>query len=141
MSDLEYQEVLVGGSPAGELVEGQLFDRLAGEWRAAGLPLNAWSNVLSTSIVAKSGRATLFGFTVYNSNAAAQFIQWHDAQTLPADGAVPAGVISVAGSSDRTISWVIPGRFFSRGIVLCNSSTAATKTVGAADCLFDVQYI
>src|SRR5581483_3891477 len=105
--------------------------RLAGETLAAGLPLNASSNVLTSFIVVKSGSATLFGFTVLNTKVSAQFIQWFDANQLPADGAVPAGVISCAASSDRGVSWVIPGRFFSRGIVICNSSTAATKTIGS----------
>jgi hypothetical protein len=27
------------------------------------------------------------------------------------------------------------------GIILCNSTTQGTKTLGAADCIFDVQYV
>ena len=32
------------------------------------------------------------------------------------------------------------GRVFHQGLVLCNSSTDTTKTIGSADCFFDVQY-
>jgi hypothetical protein len=33
-----------------------------------------------------------------------------------------------------------PGRIFRRGIILCCSTTDTTKTLGAANCLFDVQF-
>lgn len=102
-------------------------------------PWNSSSNVLEASHVVKSGRGLLFGFTVYNSGAA-QFIQWHDATTLPADGAVPAGFVPIAATTDRELLW-IPARTFHSGIVLCNSSTGPTKTIGAADCFFDAQYV
>ena len=32
------------------------------------------------------------------------------------------------------------GREFESGLVICNSSTDATKTIGSADTFFDVQY-
>lgn len=116
-------------------------DRLAGEISSAGLPLNSSSNALEAFRVVKAGAGTLFGFTVFNNKNAAQFIQLHDARELPADGAVPVFTISVATVTDRGVAWVIPGRFFTRGIILCNSSTLATKTIASADCFFDVQYI
>ena len=106
----------------------------------SGLPLNRHSNGLRASVFVKSGPGALVGFTVLNTNASAQYIQWFDAQTLPADGAVPDGVVSVAGASDREFQW-LPPRAARYGIVLCNSSTAGTKTIGSADCFFDVQFI
>lgn len=117
----------------------QLEDALAGD---AGriLPLNVGSLAYDSSIKVKAGQGILYGFSVYNSNTSAQFIQVFDAQTLPADGAVPAVTFTVAASSNLTLDWV-PGRAFYLGCYLCNSSTGPTKTIGSADCFFDVQYL
>lgn len=116
---------------------------LAGEFEASGVPLSATTNALAASLVVKSGAGLLFGISGFNNNAAAQFIQIFDAETLPADGAIPSVVIKAPANTTGNFSadWIFPGRFFSRGIVICNSSTAATKTIGAADCWFDAQYI
>ena len=103
-------------------------------------PLNATSTALEASRVVKTTKGLLVGFTVYNSKASAQFIQVHDAAALPADTAVPAFVVEVAASSSRAVDFSPFGRQFTTGIVICNSSTFATKTIGAADCWFDVQY-
>jgi hypothetical protein len=114
---------------------------LFGEFASSELPTNNHSNALAASLTVCSGPAYLVAFTVNNTNAAAQFIQLHDANVLPADGSVPAVVFTASASSDKFVTYSLPGRFFQRGIVVCNSSTAATKTVGAADCFFDVQFI
>lgn len=114
---------------------------LFGEFAANGLPLSKHSQALASSLVAMTGTAYLVSFTVNNTNAAAQFIQFHDARTLPSDGAIPAVTFTAAASSDKFVSYTLPGRLFEAGIVVCNSSTAATKTIGAADCFFDVQTI
>jgi len=117
-----------------------LEDQLSGEDFAL-IPVSANSTVLANSIIAKSGQGKLFGFTVYNSNASSQFILLFDANSLPADGATAACVFTVAGSSNLGVNWDLPGRWHTRGIVLCNSSTEPTKTIGAGDCFFDVQYV
>lgn len=103
-------------------------------------PLNIHSNAYGASLVVKTGPGIFYGFTVYNSAAAAQFIQWFDAATLPADGAIPAGFITVATVASAGVNW-LPGRTFLTGIVICNSSTGPTKTIGAADCFFDAQFL
>ena len=121
--------------------DGYLIAGLARELHAAGLPLNTRSNVYENARFVKGGPGFLFGFTVYNSKGSGQFIQWHDSATLPAEGAVPEGFISVATVADRTVQWLPLGRAFQRGIYLVNSSTGPTKTIGSADCFFDVQYI
>lgn len=103
-------------------------------------PLNTHSIAYATSLIVKSGPGILFGFTVYSSRTTAQFIQVFDSSTLPADGAIPELVIAIPASSDRELNW-IPGRTFRVGIVLVNSSTGATKTIGSADCFFDAQFL
>ena len=103
-------------------------------------PLNIHSNVYEASRVVKTGPGILYGFTVYNSKSSAQFVQLFDAGTLPADGAIPVWTATVAATSNLGVNW-LPGRTFTTGIILCNSSTGPTKTIGAADCFFDAQYL
>jgi hypothetical protein len=103
-------------------------------------PLNNSSIAYATGLVVKTGPGILYGFTVYNSNASAQFILIFDARAIPADGAVPACVFTVAGSSNLPVQY-LPGRTFLNGCVLVNSSTGPTKTVGSADCWFDAQFL
>lgn len=104
------------------------------------LPLNFHTNALAASLVVKTGPGILYGLTVYNSKASAQFVQVHDSVGVPADGAVPVLTLTVAASSNLGIQW-LPGRTFLYGIFVCNSSTAATKTIGAADLFVDAQFV
>lgn len=110
-------------------------------------PLNNRSIAYEASRVIKSGPGILYGLTVYNSSTSAQFILLFDANTLPADGVIPDVVLVVgAGGTSATVGglqtwdWV-PGRGFHTGIVVCNSSTAVTKTIGSANCWFDSQFL
>ena len=119
-------------SPLGELLN---------EFAVAGLPHNSHSIALAASQRVLSGAGYLVSFTVSNTNAAAQFIQFHDSQTAPGSGAIPSVVYTVAGSSDKIATFVLPGRYFERGIWVVNSSTSATLTAGSADCWFDVQFL
>ena len=104
------------------------------------LPLNKSSIALSSSIVVKTGPGILYGFTVFNTNASNQYIHVFDAAQLPSDGSVPACVFIATGTQQLPVNW-IPGRTFTTGIILCNSTTAATKTLGASDCFFDCQFV
>ena len=101
---------------------------------------NSTSVAYETNRVAKATPGTLYKVTGYNSLASAQFIQLHNAASLPADTAVPVAVITVAASSNFSFDFSDIGRYFSTGIVLCNSTTGPTKTIGSANCWFDVQY-
>jgi hypothetical protein len=105
------------------------------------LPNNSTSNVLEASHVVAAGESRLVGVSGFNSKASAQFIQVHDKEAVPADGAVPVIVVTVPASSNFSIDFGSWSRWFYRGIVVCNSSTAATKTIGSADCFFDCQFI
>ena len=103
------------------------------------VPVNFNRGVLRASIVLP-GHLVVYGFTVYSTNAAAQFLNVFDQAQLPADGAVPLFSWPLAANNGVGVSWAPQGRDFSQGLTLCNSSTDATKTIGSADCFFDVQY-
>lgn len=120
---------------------GRWVDVLAGEFEAPGIPLNSTSNALENSRIVKAGAGLLFGLSGFNNKGSAQFIQIFDSATVPADGVVPVVVLTVPTVANFSLDWVFPGRFFVRGIVITNSSTAATKTIGSADCWIDAQYI
>jgi hypothetical protein len=103
---------------------------------------NATSTAQAASLVIKATPGRLFKLTVWSDKASAQFIQLHNATSLPADTAVP--VISLTVPADSNLIITLPevyGRYFSTGIVACNSSTQATKTISSADCWFDAQYL
>lgn len=109
------------------------------ELELAQIPLNAYTNAKQASFIVP-GNLLVYGWTVYNTKAANQFLNVFAASALPADGAVPLFSWVLAANSGITFSWAPNGRRFHAGLVLCNSSTDATKTIGAADCFFDVQY-
>lgn len=96
---------------------------------------------LVASLIIKPGPGTLYKLVVYNNKNAAQFIQLYDSATLPANDAVPVMVVSVPtlGTLDLPIH-NLKGLKFVNGITVGNSSTAATKTIGSADCWFHAIY-
>ena len=102
---------------------------------------NATTTAYATNLVVKATAGTLYVVTGFNSKTTGQFIQIHDAAALPADASVPKVIFYVAGNSNFSFDLGEYGRAFANGIVICNSSTGPTKTIGAADCWFDVQYV
>ncbi|HMC69891.1 MAG: hypothetical protein E6J20_18550 [Chloroflexi bacterium] len=105
------------------------------------IPANATSPKLANSIIAASGVCRLYGFTATSTNVAAQFILCFDTNAVPAAGALPLFTVNVAAASPGSVYFGSVGRSFDHGIVLCNSTTQGTLTIGAADTLFDVQYV
>jgi hypothetical protein len=104
-------------------------------------PTNSTSIAYESNRVVKASAGVLFSITGYNSLASAQFIHLHNSVSLPAEGSVPVVIFKVQASSNFSFSADKFGRYFSVGIVICNSSTGPTKTIGASDCWFDVQYL
>ena len=95
---------------------------------------------LANSLVVSSGQSKLWGLSGFNSKASTQFIQVFDANTVPANGAVPDFVMQAPSSDNFWVSWTPNYRWHSDGIVICNSSTSATLTIGSADCWIDCQW-
>lgn len=87
----------------------------------------------------KSTQGKLHSFSVYNNNAATQWIQFHDAASAPANGAIPFLVFEVAAQTTLPIEFT-HGKKFHNGIFVCTSSTDTTKTTGVGDCLFNIDY-
>ncbi len=104
-------------------------------------PENAFSPALSKSIVLQGGALRLYGFTATSTNVAAQFIQVFDARDVPANGTVPLFSLNAAIASPVGAYFGSVGRSFDFGIVICTSTTQGSLTLGAADTLFDVQYV
>jgi len=95
---------------------------------------------LATSGVVKASPGTLYGIVGINDSATAQYIQLHDATAVPADTAIPVVVITVPTKSNFSIDFGMYGMAFATGICWSNSSTLATKTIGAADCWLTAIY-
>jgi hypothetical protein len=112
--------------------------------KPSGAVLFATSNYASqaaeSSKSVKASNGVIYGIGGYNAKASAQFIQIHDASSIPADGAIPAFSITAAASSNFSIDFGVYGMAFLNGLAVSNSSTVATKTVGAADCNFYIRY-
>lgn len=112
------------GVPLGPVVTGQA------------LPCVSSAGALETSRVLAPQKAILFFLNVTNTKASAQYVQIFDAAALPADGATPVLTITMPASGSSLTSFGTRGMSFANGIVVCNSSTAHIKTIGAADCVF-----
>ncbi|MCY1166637.1 hypothetical protein D9M73_65830 [compost metagenome] len=106
----------------------------------ANAPDTAESAAYENSRVVKASIGVLYGISGYNSGPA-QFLQIHDSATVPADTAVPKLVIAIPTASNFSIDFGAYGLGLKKGgIVVCNSTTAPTKTIGAQDCWFNARY-
>jgi hypothetical protein len=103
-------------------------------------PSSASTVALATSLIVKATGGVLYSIKGDSSKGSAQFIQLHDSATLPADTAIPKMIIRVPATTSFEIDFGIKGRQFLNGIVVTNSSTAATKTIGSADLWIDALY-
>lgn len=98
------------------------------------------STGLANSLIIKAAAGTLWDLRIYNNKASLQYFLVFDSATVPADTAVPLFTYPVSATTAFGDSFQ-NGQAFVNGIVICNSSTAATKTIGSADCLFVANYV
>lgn len=109
--------------------------------QAGAMPSNHNPAALAASAVVCARRSALLRATMLNTNAAARWMQVFDAAAVPADAAVPILSIPVAAGALATLDLGVHGKLFKAGIVICTSSTAATKTIGAADALIEATFV
>lgn len=94
---------------------------------------NADGGALVASRVISTTPIKLLSLIVLNDGPA-QYIQLFESATVPAEGAVPElPAVYVAADSTVQFDFGVYGIDFDF-LSVCNSSTAATKTIGSADC-------
>jgi len=99
------------------------------------------SGALAASGIISTTPCWFYGFTGYNSGPA-QWIHLFNAVAVPANGAVPSiAPVSIPAIDNFFFNVGELGYFFSTGLCWSNSTTLATKTLGAADVWLDCSYL
>ena len=99
-----------------------------------------------TSLIVKASGGILFWVQIYNNNAAVRYLHIFDSATLPANGTapnIPPYSLPAGGASiqPQLVDLGEAGLRFQNGIVVANSTTQATLTIGSADSIITVAYI
>lgn len=94
------------------------------------------TNTAVASAVVTTSPARIYSLSGYSSGAA--YILIFDATALPAEG--ETSLLTLAVNSGQFYFDLQDGLVMNTGIVVCNSSTAVTKTIGSADTQFVVGY-
>jgi hypothetical protein len=98
------------------------------------------TTALAASGVIKNAAGTLYGISGLNNKTSDQYIQIFNTAAVPADGAAPFALIKVGAGCNFSYDFGIRGMRLTTGICWSNSSTLATKTIGAADCWLVASY-
>ncbi len=85
---------------------------------------------LNKKLQIKAASGAFYGLLVYSQTA--QYIQLHEGLAAPVNGDIP--LITMEIGAAETKSLVFPMKF-TGGLWACNSTTDATLTAGADDCL------
>ena len=112
---------------------------MGGTVRIQGADAKSNSSAAEASRIACTSAARLYTVVVFNNSASDQYLQVFDASSVPANGTVPVLTTKVLAGQTGSFEFG-DGIPMSTGITVCNSSTATTKTLGSADCLFCVTY-
>lgn len=96
----------------------------------------ATSGALAASLVVKASAGTLHALVGYSTTA--QWLQVHDATSLPSNGAAPE--LSVPIAANEAFNVPLPGHVCATGITVAVSGTGPTLTVGAADTFVTAYY-
>lgn len=104
-------------------------------------PVSSGGAVASFQIkaITSGGRGGhLHWLALYNNNAAVRYAMLFDSAALPADGAAPLFMQSMAAQTSvpKEIAFPPDGLWFVNGLWICISSTPSTKTIAAADLIF-----
>lgn len=113
----------------------------AGNLNSFATPSISKSTALENSRIVKAAPGAIRQITGFNNGPSDQYILVFNTTTIPANGSIPecTPILAPAGSNFN-YDFNAPGRPLTVGICICNSSTLATKTIGAANCWFEVQY-
>ena len=89
------------------------------------------SNVLENSRLISPGAGRLLQIKITNTGPS-QYIHFHNKASLPVNGNVPQFIVMIQAGGFAEIT----DMSFTTGMAVCNSTTAGTTTLGAADCWF-----
>jgi hypothetical protein len=87
-----------------------------------------------------SAGCVLYRVSLFNLNAASRWLQFFDADALPADGVVPILVVPVGAGAFVNLDFGVHGKAFGNGCFWCTSSTPNTKTLGTADARVEASF-
>jgi hypothetical protein len=105
----------------------------------AGYTRQAEATALAASGVISTFRTRLYYVFGFN-NGGDQFLHLFNATAVPADAAVPQVPFRIYGGGNFEFSLGDYGWYFPAGLCWSNSSTLATKTIGAANLWVNAVY-
>lgn len=97
------------------------------------------STANENSAEVKASAGVLYEVRGYNASATDQFVMVFDATATPANTTVPEEVYAVGAEDNFSITWP-QGKQMTTGIVITNSTSQQTLTIGGNDCWFAVDY-
>jgi hypothetical protein len=95
---------------------------------------------MAAKVAPPGGQARLHRIIATNTNAGTRYIQVFDAAALPGNGATPLMTFPLTAGQSFVppVDLGVYGRVFQAGVVIANSTTETTLTLGSADSFFDL---